>query len=369
MTIRGRLTAWYAGVLLASIMLMAGVMYYELVVERQATSAAGKPKEPMEEEVAEVIFFYGVPTALFTIVGGWWLLRKALGPLDRLTRAAERIQADNLHEPLPRTGNGDEVDRLSEVLNATNHRLDDSFQRIREFTLHASHELKTPLTVMRSELETALNDEPLSVLERERAVRLLDEMERLTHIVDSLTFLTKADAGQVKLKTATLALDDLIRETMEDAQALAQSSGIEIRLSECQPASVVGDRRRLRQLLLILADNAIKYNQPEGNVSLTLRAEAGTATLSVTNTGPGIPTEMIDRVFDRFFRCDAAHSNEVDGCGLGLTIARWIVQAHDGQIQITSEPNQFTTVTVRLRASAQAPDVAVPAQPTAEYHV
>jgi len=354
-TIRSRLTIWYASVLLASILLMAGVMYYELVYERQAAASKGLPKEAMEGEVAEVIFFYGVPTALATIAGGWWLLRKALAPLDRLTRAAERIHDDNLREPLPRTGNGDEVDRLSEVLNATTRRLDDSFTRIREFTLRASHELKTPLTVIRNELETALNEDTLSARERERTVSLLDEMERLTHIVDSLTFLTKADGGLLKLNKTPLALDDLLRDACEDAQALAQPQQVEVCLAECPHAEVVGDRRRLRQLLLILADNAVKYNHPQGRVTLRLRVENSTARLSVSNTGPGIQPAAIDRVFDRFFRGDASHNNEVDGCGLGLTIARWIVQTHGGVIRIESEPNRLTTVEVLLPASSSAP--------------
>lgn len=364
MTIRSRLTVWYAGVLLASVLLMAGVMYYELVHEHRAAAAAGQPQEPMEEEIAEVILYYGLPSALATIAGGWWLLRRALAPLDRLTRAAERIHADNLLEPLPRTGNGDEVDRLTEVLNATTRRLDDSFQRVREFTLHASHELKTPLTVIRSELETALGDEALSARERERTVSLLDEMERLTLIVDSLTFLTKADAGQLKLNKASLPLDELVREALEDAQALAQPKGVELQMDDCCRVNVTGDRRRLRQLLLILADNASKYNHPQGVVTLALRVENDTARLTVSNTGPGIPPAVIGRVFDRFFRGDASHSSEIDGCGLGLTIAQWIVQAHGGEIHIASEPDQITTVTVSFPVSLEEPakPAAVPAR-------
>lgn len=363
MTIRSRLTAWYAGVLLISVLLMAGVMYYELVYERRAATAAGQPQEPLEGEVEEVIFYYGIPTALATIAGGWWLLRKALAPLDRLTRAAERIQANTLREPLSRTGNGDEVDRLTEVLNATNWRLDDSFQRVREFTLHASHELKTPLTVIRSELEMALSDETLSVRERERTGRLLDEMERLTLIVDSLTFLTKAEAGQLKLNKASLSFDKLVHEASEDAHALAQPKGVEVQLGDCCRVNVNGDRRRLRQLLLILADNASKYNHPQGVVTLALRVENNTAKLTMSNTGPGIPPANIGRVFDRFFRGDASHSSEIEGCGLGLTIAQWIVQAHGGKIHIASEPDRLTTVTVSFPVCLEEPakPAAVPA--------
>src|SRR6185437_12881291 len=158
MTIRTRLTVWYVSISLASIFLMAGGMYYELVTERTERKVADKPTELVPEEIFEIIIFYGLPTALVTIIGGWALLKKALSPLDKLASAAQRLHIHNLREPLPRTGNGDEVDRLTEALNTTNARLEDSFNRIREFTLHASHELKTPLAVMQGEIETALAD-------------------------------------------------------------------------------------------------------------------------------------------------------------------------------------------------------------------
>ena len=348
MTIRTRITLWYATVLLASLLLMAGVLYYELVIERRAAIAAGQPRDPMEEELGEIILFYGLPTALCTLLGGWLLLRKALAPLDRLTHAAEQMQIYNLREPLPRTGNGDELDRLAEVLNAKNARLDDAFQRVRDFTLHASHELNTPLTVMRGELETALATNDLSPHERERSASLLEEVERLTQIVDSLGFLSKADAGLLKLTQAPVKLDELVRDALDDAQVLAHPHQVEARLDGCEAATVSGDRRRLRQLLLILTDNAVKYNQPHGTLALSLRAQNGQACVSVANTGPGIPPKLLGRVFDRFFRGDASHNRDVDGCGLGLSIAQWIVKAHQGEIRIASEPNRLTTVTVLL---------------------
>ena len=348
MTIRQRITFWYGGVLLASMLFMAAVLYYELVIERRAAVAAGRPKDPMEEEVGEVILFYGLPTALVTLVGGWLLLGKALGPLGRLTRAAERIQADNLREPLPRSGSGDELDRLAQVLNDKNLRLDESFQRVREFTIHASHELNTPLTVMRNELETWLGEPGTSAQGHEHIASLLDEVERLTQIVDSLTFLSKADSGLLKLARAPVALDELARDAMEDARVLAQPHQVQVRLDACQKAVVSGDRRRLRQLLLILTDNAVKYNQADGVVALALESRTANASLQVSNTGPGISQETIGRVFDRFFRGDASHNKDVDGSGLGLSIAQWIVKAHGGSISIASDPGRLTTVTVLL---------------------
>jgi signal transduction histidine kinase len=280
-------------------------------------------------------------------------MKKSLAPVAGLTLAAEKISAHNLSERLPRTGTGDELDRLTEVFNGMLARLDDSFNRIREFTLHASHELKTPLTILCGEIETALRDEPLSPAERERFVSQHDELRRLARIVDGLTLLAKADAGQVTLKLETLRFDELVREAHDDAEILAEPQGIKVQLEICEEVALSGDRHRLRQLLLNLADNAVKYNQPHGRVTMNLHWINGVAEFTIANTGPGIPAESLPRVFDRFYRGDPAHSNQVDGCGLGLSIAKWIVAAHHGTIQVESAPGQLTSVTVRLPSEAK----------------
>ena len=222
-----------------------------------------------------MVFEVGLPAVLLGLLGGWWLTRRALAPVAELTEAITRIHERNLREPLPRTGNGDELDRLTEVFNAMLARLDDSFNRIREFTLHASHELKTPLTVLCGETETALRDESLPPAERERAASQLDELRRLARIVDGLTLLAKADAGQVALKLEPVRLDELVRDNFADAQILAEPQHIQVELTACEEITVRGDRHRLRQLLLNLADNAVKYNQPQGRVTMSLRRVNG----------------------------------------------------------------------------------------------
>jgi len=306
------------------------------------------PTEHAIAETGELIFQVGVPAVLLGILGGWWLTRRALSPVAELTEAVKKIHESNLREPLPRTGNGDELDRLTGVFNGMLARLDDSFNRTREFTLHASHELKTPLTVLCGETETMLRDESLSAAERERAASLLDELRRLARIVDGLTLLARADAGQITLAMEPVRLDELVRDNFADAQILAEPHGIKVELQNCEEVTVRGDRHRLRQLLLNLADNAVKYNQPQGRVTMSLQRAGETAELTIANSGPGIPPESLPRVFDRFFRGDPAHSQTVDGCGLGLSIAKWIVSAHHGTIQIESTPGKLTIVTVRL---------------------
>ena len=356
MTIRTRLSLWYAAVMFIALMIMGVLLYYQIIIEPRE-HARRHPEhhhreqaidEDMFEDVTGIVMWCAVPAVLLSVGGGWWLMKKSLAPVAGLTQAAEQIGAQNLSQRLPRTGNGDELDRLTGVFNEMLARLDDSFNRTREFTLHASHELKTPLTVLCGETETALRDESLSAAERERAASQLDELRRLARIVDGLTLLAKADSGQVALKLEPVRFDELVRDNFADAQILAEPQSIQVELAGCDELTVCGDRHRLRQLLLNLADNAVKYNQPQGRVTMSLRRANGAAEFTIANTGPGIPPEMLPRVFDRFYRGDPAHSPAVDGCGLGLSIVQWIVSAHNGTIKIESVPSKITTVTVRL---------------------
>ena len=350
MSIRTRLTLWYAGIMFVSLLAMGVLSYHAFAPEPRAV---GHPNlEEADEndlgEVYRIIFWCGVPACLLAVGGGWWMMRRALAPVSSLTQAAQRLNEHNLGERLPRTGNGDEFDRLTEVFNAMTERLNQSFARIREFTLHASHELKTPLTVMHGELESTLQDQTLTAPQREHLESELDEVQRLAKIVDGLTLLTKADAGQIKLAREPVRLDELVQEACADAQSLARPNDIQVNLAACEKLTLAGDRHRLRQLLLNLTDNAIKYNHRKGTVTLSLRCVADTAEVAISNTGPGIPPEILPRVFDPFFRADSNHSQTVEGCGLGLSIARWITDAHGGTIQITSDPNRLTKAIILL---------------------
>jgi signal transduction histidine kinase len=347
MKIRTRLTMWYAGILIASL-LVIGLGTYQEIAEQLRHDHRKEPADHAFDETSEMVFQVGLPAILLGLLGGWWLTHRALAPVTKLTETVEKIHEHNLCERLSSSGNGDELDRLTEVFNSMTTRLDGSFNRIREFTLHASHELKTPLTVLRGELEMALNEENSSQPQKERLLSQIDEIERLTKIVDGLTLLMKADAGQIKLNREPVRLDDLVRESFADAKILAQSLHIQISMPVCEELTVLGDRHRLRQLLLNLTDNAVKYNELGGSAAISLRSIDGFAELKIENTGTGLSLESQPRVFDRFFRGDSSHSNTIEGCGLGLSIAQWITIAHGGIIQFTSKPNEFTTVTVRL---------------------
>jgi signal transduction histidine kinase len=351
MTIRTRLTLWFAAVLLVSLLAMGALCYYELVVEPRRNAASGvhlKGEEP-PEEVLEALLWCGIPALILGLGGGAWLMRRTLAPIVALTQTAEQLTEHNLSQRLVRSGNGDELDRLTDVFNQMTARLEASFARIREFTLHASHELKTPLTVLHGEFETALGSEMLTDEQRKRLESHLDEIQRLTRIVDGLTLLTKADSGQLRLAMEAVPLGELIKEACADGQTLAKSKEIDVSVVD-SPGELwlSGDRHRLRQLLLNLTDNAIKYNHPNGKVTLGFRKSGDSAQVLITNTGPGIEPALLPRVFDPFFRGDSSHSQTIEGCGLGLSIARWIVLAHGGTIKITSNPGELTQAFVTL---------------------
>ena len=348
MTIRTRLGLWYGAILAISLSLLAAVFHHELVERSQSSSESNLPMDTPWGETVEVVIGYGLPTATVMLVGGWWLTRKILSPINRLTDSAGQLHAGNLSQRLPRSGNGDELDRLTDVFNGMIGRLEDSFQRVHEFTLHASHELKTPLTVLHAELETELRSDSLTAVDREKLEGRFDEVQRLVKIVDGLTLLARADAGELALIYEPVRLDELVREAHEDTQVLAIAQGLRVWLEAPEPAVIMGDRHRLRQVLLNLGDNAVKYNRPGGEIHFRLHRAANEAVLQITNTSVGVPAEFQSKVFDRFYRGDSSHNREIDGCGLGLSIAQSIVRSHGGQIEFSSRLNDVTTVSVRL---------------------
>jgi len=354
MKIRTRLTFWYAAILMLSLVIMGFGTYREIWEQLNSEHLIHAWEHALNEAI-EMILDVGLPAVILGLIGGWWITRKTLEPVSALTSAVENLHETNLKGQLPRSHNGDELDRLTEVFNAMTGRMDDSFKRIHEFTLHASHELKTPLTILRGELESSLSHENLTAVQRERALSHIDEIERLAKIVDGLTLLAKADAGQIKLKFESVSLDELIHDCVADAKILAQSHNIQVNLETCEKAVIQGDRHRLRQLLLNLTDNAIKYNEPGGLVNIALRDDTGFTALTITNTGAGVSPEGQTRVFERFFRGDASHNRSIEGCGLGLSIAQWIAHAHGSTITLTSTPGKTTTVSLKFPKATAIP--------------
>lgn len=347
MTIRNKVTLWYVLVLLMALCITAGAMYYELVYEPYARRAAHKPEEPIEEEMGEILAWFVIPAMAITILGGWWLLRRSLRPLDELSTAAERISAESLQKPLPRTGNGDEVDRLSEVLNAMNQRIFSAMSEIHNFMLHASHELKTPLTILHGEIEISLEKAP-TTSERDRLGAQLDEIQRLTRIVEDLGLLARSNSGQMKYARERVPLHELVRDTAADASVLARASQVTVDVKRIDEAWVLGDTDRLRQMLLNIVDNAAKYNRPGGAIALSLRSLGSAATAEISNTGDGIEPEDLPNIFKSFYRGTFHSRRDPGGIGLGLSVAQSIAKAHRGEIVVSQEPTGWTTFAIRL---------------------
>jgi len=355
MTLRLRIFVYYTVTLSVSLVIVAFGSWFEFNEQRNVVlngGAAAAVKESPLVEALEIVLLGGLPAILLGIIGGSLLMGRALRPIGELTEALEKTDITNLAQPVPRSGNGDELDRMTTVFNHMKERLGTAFTQAREFTLHASHELKTPLTILHGTLEQMMGDAATPVVQRERIASMLEEVQRLSQIVGQLAFLAKADAGQLESAHAQVQLHELVRELMEDLGYLAAVREITPALECCETVVVEGDRMRLRQLLLILGDNAVKHNQSSGSIAVALSCQHDRAVFRITNTGPALPPELRGRVFERFFRGDASHSSSVEGSGLGLSIAESIVRSHRGTLSyevLADGRTQFVLVLQRQR--------------------
>ena len=302
-----------------------------------------------------IAFFVGVVPAI--LVGGW-LAARALEPVDRMiTEVREITDGRSLHRRVAVPMARDELGRLAETLNQMMTRLERSFAALRRFTADASHELKTPLTVVRAGVERAITrpgmpQEALAPLEE-----TLQEVNRMTELLDALLTLARADEGRTDLHREPVDLREIIEEAGETGELLAEHAGvgIDIRLP-AQPLVIPVDRSRLRQLALNLIENAVKYTPRGGQVSVELAGDNGRAVFTVADTGIGIAPGDLPHVFDRFWRADSARTrtSERAGTGLGLAICKWIAEAHGGTIEVQSRPGRGTTFTVGLPRSEPA---------------
>src|SRR5262245_518221 len=287
-----------------------------------------------------LILAVGVPGAVaLAFVGGYFLAGRVLAPVGAMAESARTITAESLDASLPIENRDDEFGRLAGVFNDTLGRLQEAFEQLRRFTADASHELRTPLTAMRSVGEVALQ-RPLTIPGyRDVIGSMLEEVDRLTRLVESLLTLTRADAGRISLTRQMVDLGDLAVSASDRLRVLAEDKeqNLDVRvqggiMAECDPGIV-------RQGLINLLYNAIKYTPSKGAISVRVSApDSREAVIAVKDTGPGIPSAHHHRIFDRFYRVDPGRSREDGGLGLGLAIARWAIEANGGRIELQSEP-------------------------------
>ena len=280
--------------------------------------------------------------------GGWLLARRALRPVDRIAETARRISAEHLAARLEDTGADDELNRLVGTLNDMLERLDASFHQVRQFSADASHELQTPLTILKGEIEVALRSPRTADEYRAVLTSALEEIDRLTRLVDGLLLLARADAGVLRMDRRPVDLTKLVEDVCGQAKVLADARGVVLRPEGMEPLTISGDYDRLRRMLLNLVDNGLKYTPSGGRVGISLRREGPWAALRVADTGIGLSPEEQKKIFERFYRSPEAKSRGEGGAGLGLCIARSIVEAHGGIIRIESAPGQGSAFTVLL---------------------
>ena len=292
------------------------------------------------------------PLIIGASVGAAYLIAgRAVEPVGRMINEVEAISdGRSLHRRLPVETTGDELARLGATLNAMIARLETSFAALRRFTADASHELKTPLAVLRADVERAMHSSPTSTEHLVALEEALQETTRMADLVDSLLTLARADEGRFDLHREAFPLEPLVHDVFETAVILGEHSGLRVSLPTVEGAVILGDRLRLRQLFLNLVTNAIKYTSRGGSVELTLRRRDGEVQFAVRDTGIGIAAADLPYIFERFWRADRARSrlSERGGFGLGLAISQWIAQAHGGTLTVQSRLHRGSTFTVSL---------------------
>ncbi len=289
-----------------------------------------------------------VPLGLgLAALSGVVMARKVLQPVNEITRAARRINAEDLSQRLDVHGTADELDRLAETLNAMLARLEGAFAETRRFSADAAHELRTPLTALKGGLEVALRAERSTAEYRRVLAASLDEVDRLIRLAEDLLLVARSRVEAAATR-APVELDRVALEVVDVGVRLGQPRGVSVRIRIDEPALVLGDRSALQRAALNLVENAVKYTPSGGLVELTVRRDDGHGLLSVRDTGPGIPPEARARVFEPFVRLDSARARGTGGAGLGLSIAHSIVTAHGGTLTLEEAAGGGSRFTMRL---------------------
>lgn len=295
---------------------------------------------------------------LVSSAGGYWLSRRALRPVDRIAAAARSISIRNLSERLPVTRSGDELQRLTETCNAMLARLESAVNQIKQFTADASHELRSPLSFVRTVAEVALRTPHIDPQSREALEDIVAEAARAASLLEDMLTLARADSAQSEAALEPLSLAAVVGQACDAIRPLAAEHrlALSVDLGDSRPACVLGDFSTLRRLFGILLDNALKYTSAPGSIHVALSVAGDKAAVLVRDTGSGIADSDLPHIFDRFYRADPSRS-QIEGCGLGLAIARWIAGLHHAEILVTSQPGQGSDFRVVFPLCAPSPAV------------
>jgi heavy metal sensor kinase len=316
----------------------------------------GAPENGVDTALHALVFtlLAGFPVLIgISILGGYSLLGRVLHPVDEIVRAAERITFRDRNKRLPVPSTGDEFERISEALNRMIERLDESFQMANRFAGDASHELRTPLTILQGELEAFVNEPFLAGEAVERVGNMLEEVVRLSHIVDGLLLVSRLEAGEAQMKRERVDLGWIAASVADQMQPLCEEKALQFRYEVAANIFIEGDKIRLGQIVVNLLDNAIKYTPEGGEIQLRVDSMGDIAYLETVDTGMGISSSALPQVFERFFRAEEARANRMAGTGLGLSIVKSIADAHGGNIRIDSDERRGTTVRVEFALAAK----------------
>ena len=283
-----------------------------------------------------------------SIAGGYLLMRRSLQPLHQIATVAEQITSRNLNERLPENQTGDEIEQLTKALNRMMSRLEESFHHVHRFSADVSHEIRTPLAILRAELEDLIRSTDVTADSRDSAASALEEAERLSRIAEQLLEMTRLEAGEMLAASSRVDFSDLTQNAVDQMRLLTDEKQIQLRFEGREPVHVIADPVRLRQVVVNLIDNAIKYTPAGGTISVSTLRIDGKAILDVSDTGIGIPHESLPHLFERFYRVDGARSRHLGGTGLGLAIVKSICIAFGGTVTVHSTVGAGTTFRVEL---------------------
>lgn len=312
------------------------------------TASSLQGQEDALDELRTRLFLFVPATLLVTSLVGWFLATMALRPVGKMIAKAQGIRANRLNERMEVPLTGDELQRLAETFNGMLSRLESAFKRLRQFSAAASHELRTPLTVMKGELEVAMR-RPRDLQEYQRVLGTqLEVINEMVSIVEQLLALAHSEEGEEAIEWRPVELTDLVMETSGEWKALAEKKGVKLSFKTKENHCVRGERGLLKRLLSNLLDNAIKHTPAGGDVRVDLESHGEEACLVVSDTGSGIPAEELPKIFDKFFSRQPSSGEGQASMGIGLGLCRWIVEAHQGRIEVSSLPGEGTTFRIFL---------------------